>query len=645
MKRYKRTSLRLYIYQSIMLLGLLLAAGLRFYHLDAQSFWNDEGNTARLVERSISLVLSGAAGDVHPPGYYVLLWLWRVFTGETEFALRSFSVLCGIITVALVAATARTVTRGWEKAYPVMVLPALFFVVLHPLSVYYSQEARMYAQLGLATAALLYAAVRFHAMTAGSATVVSGNKRTADFIFLAGTVVFGLYTHYAFIFALFSLGCAYGLYWLLVSARNLRVLLIWLAAFLLGGLLFLPWAPVALRASGWRPPDLGAAHAMLSLGRALVAGVTLPEQECTYLVPVLASLVVLILYKLPRSPFAAWASFAMAFFPALLVAGLGAYRPAYLKFMIVSIAPLAVCLAVVLSMWVPVTIRKVWIVALVAGLTLIYVPVQINSLRHLYSDPAFARDDYRGIASFIESEAGPNDAVVLNAPNQWEVFTYYFRRNLPVYTVPYRPPVQDVPGWVANVVSKHSQLFVLYWGEGEADPQRLFERELAIQAFKASEIWVSSVRLARYGTVLNSLPAQDFAGAGFGPSIQLVAYYLPDMSFSPGDILPITLVWSAKAVPSGRYKIFVHLVSDIGSLIAQTDAEPVGGFHLTNQWLAGEEIRDNYGVWLPASILPGYYTVVVGMYDFSGQRLLVTQQGQVVGDSLRLHQVSVQPRQ
>ena len=73
-----------------LLLILLLAAGLRFYHLGAQSFWNDEGNTARLVERPVRLIIEGAAGDIHPPGYYLLLHGWRAGTGESEFALRDF---------------------------------------------------------------------------------------------------------------------------------------------------------------------------------------------------------------------------------------------------------------------------------------------------------------------------------------------------------------------------------------------------------------------------------------------------------------------------------------------------------------------------------------------------------------------------
>ena len=84
----------------LLVLVLLLAAALRFYRLDAQSFWHDEGNTARLVERSLHLIVEGAAGDIHPPGYYLLLRSWWLLAGSSEFALRSFSALCGVLTVA-----------------------------------------------------------------------------------------------------------------------------------------------------------------------------------------------------------------------------------------------------------------------------------------------------------------------------------------------------------------------------------------------------------------------------------------------------------------------------------------------------------------------------------------------------------------
>ncbi|MBN1486214.1 MAG: glycosyltransferase family 39 protein, partial [Anaerolineae bacterium] len=122
---------------------LLLSMVLRFHLLDNQSFWNDEGNTARLVERTLPLIIKGAAGDIHPPGYYLLLYGWRTFTGDSEFALRGFSAFCGILTVVFATAI------GQYAGGTYTALGAALVTALHPLSVYYSQEARMYGLLGL----------------------------------------------------------------------------------------------------------------------------------------------------------------------------------------------------------------------------------------------------------------------------------------------------------------------------------------------------------------------------------------------------------------------------------------------------------------------------------------------------------------
>ena len=64
-----------------LILLLLLATGLRFHNIDAQSFWNDEGNSARLSERSVRLIIEGTASDVHPPLYYLILRGYRELVG------------------------------------------------------------------------------------------------------------------------------------------------------------------------------------------------------------------------------------------------------------------------------------------------------------------------------------------------------------------------------------------------------------------------------------------------------------------------------------------------------------------------------------------------------------------------------------
>ena len=626
-----------------LVLILLLATGLRFHALDAQSFWNDEGNTARLVERPIALILEGAAGDIHPPGYYLILHLWRLAAGQSEVALRAYSALCGVLTVAVAAATSRRLGSSWRRAWFASWAVA-GLLAIHPLAIYYSQEARMYAQLGLISVLTLWIAL---------ALVGNGRRRhrlrarRLSTLGLAACIAAGLYTQYTYVLVLLGLNLAFGLYWTLQRPWRGPLLFRWMAAHAVGGLLFLPWAPIAIGAGGWRPPDLDSNAAFMALGRALLVGVTAPRPPgglAVLAAGMLAGAALLVSLRashagLPR--FGIWAALGMTLAPPLFIAAAGVYRPAYLKFLISSIAPGAVALTSLLQLPAKRYVRWVRI----AGLLLItlLLPGQIEALHHLYTDPAFGRDDYRALAASITELGRPGDAILLNAPNQWEVFTYYYQGSLPVYPAPYRPEQHRAEDWVAETLAQHAggRLFVLFWGESESDPERFIEGALARQAYKADDRWITSVRLASYG--LHSLPAHPKAtlDAKLDESVLLQGYLLPPGSWNPSDIVPLTLYWTTNVSLPERYKVFIHLVDGAGALVAQTDMEPHTGFRPTTSWLPGETIIDHYGIALPSELAPGIYTLYVGMYRFSGERLLVTQDGVPTGDFLRLEQITV----
>ena len=632
-------------YVGACLVILLVATGLRFYRLDAQSFWNDEGNTARLVERPVALIIKGAAGDIHPPGYYLLLHVWRTFAGESEFALRAFSALCGVLTVAVAAAAGRYVGRRR------VALGAALIVAVHPLSVYYSQEARMYALLGLVSALTLFFSLKSKVQSQKSKHEVSRVQNpkfkiqnlpllpTPYSLLLALSIALGLYTQYAYIFVLVGLNLAFAIDWVLHRPWDWCALWSWIAAHVLGGLAFLPWAPIALRASDWRPPDLTSAQAVQEIARTLLVGITLPKEAAPWAIACAALLLLLALTVRARSRFVLWAALGMALVPPLLVIILGLYRPAYLKFMTVSVAPLAVVLALPLRRAGSrlATVRN-WIAG---ALLLAVLWAQITSLQHLYADPAYARDDYRGLAARIAAEARPGDAILLSAPNQWEVFTYYYRGPLPVYPAPYHPDASEAAAWVDGIVANHARLFVLFWGDAESDPERLIEPYLARHAYKAVDTWVSTVRLTIYGTAALLDAPTTSLDARLGDTITLEGYALPETMFAPGDIVPLTLVWRAEVTPAERYKVFVHLLNADGALVAQTDAEPGGGFALTSLWSLGESMTDRYGVLVPPGSAPGEYRLLVGMYGFSGERLPVTLNGEPAGDALPLATLTV----
>ncbi|MEZ4656771.1 MAG: glycosyltransferase family 39 protein [Caldilineaceae bacterium] len=141
-----------------LILILLISAFLRFYALGASSLWSDEGNTWALTERSFAQIAADAAADIHPPGYYWLLKIWTQICGRRAVGMRSFSALAGCLLVWVIYQIGcRLTASASPDSRHIPALLAAWLAALHPLQIYYSQEARMYILLALESAGLFWA--------------------------------------------------------------------------------------------------------------------------------------------------------------------------------------------------------------------------------------------------------------------------------------------------------------------------------------------------------------------------------------------------------------------------------------------------------------------------------------------------------
>ena len=93
--------------------------------------------------------------------------------------------------------------------------------------------------------------------------------------------------------------------------------------------------------------------------------------------------------------------------------------------------------------------------------------------------------------------------------------------------------------------------------------------------------------------------------------------------------------------PNEQLKVFVHLLDSSGRLVAQHDGEPIAWHSPTDRWRAGEQYTDRHGIVLPSDLSPGEYTLMVGMYRYSGERLAIRQRGEWVGDAFELGAVTI----
>ena len=124
-----------------------LAAALRLPTLGSQSLWLDEALTGRLARGSLGDLLDRVATEeANPPLFSLFKWAWTRVAGTSEVALRLPSALFGIALVPVAYAIGRRL--GGQRA--AVALAAV--VAVHPLLVYYSQEARGYAAVALACA-------------------------------------------------------------------------------------------------------------------------------------------------------------------------------------------------------------------------------------------------------------------------------------------------------------------------------------------------------------------------------------------------------------------------------------------------------------------------------------------------------------
>jgi hypothetical protein len=115
----------------------------------------------------------------------------------------------------------------------------------------------------------------------------------------------------------------------------------------------------------------------------------------------------------------------------------------------------------------------------------------------------------------------------------------------------------------------------------------------------------------------------------FEDNITLVGYGLDRRQISPGDQVTLTLYWQGQRTPSQNYKVFVHVVDDHETRVAQHDSEPQSGATPTTSWTPGQTIPDEHPLTIAPDAPPGTYKLVVGLYDGqTGRRLQLIHDGQ-----------------
>ncbi|HUZ71437.1 MAG TPA: glycosyltransferase family 39 protein [Stellaceae bacterium] len=391
----------------------ILAVGLalRIWHLGQESLWLDEADSWRFAQLSQHALWTEPL-DTHPPLYYSLLRLWRVF-GQSEAALRSLSVVFGALAIGLTYLLGRQMVD--ERAG----LFAAALMATSTLQLQYSQEARSYEML---TAASLVASIGLVGVL--QAHEAGRRPRVGSCIAYVGGMVFTLYAHNIalLLFAVAGLiGLADVMRW-----RRLDGLAVWAA---LNGLVLAGWRywlPVVWKQGtgklpqlNWlHPPDL---HAVVYTAHALYG-----EQYVYTLRPVITligfslGLVGAFLYRRAGLP-VAYLLAAVFGIPIVEIAISHLGRPVFMTRTVIWVAPLFfVLVAAAFSGLRP--SRVLFAAGLIVALQLVGVKNYEQTMR---------KEPWRGTIQRVRAEACPGDVTIL-APYYLldSPFWYYFRHHV-----------------------------------------------------------------------------------------------------------------------------------------------------------------------------------------------------------------------
>jgi hypothetical protein len=560
----------------------VLAAALRWFRIDAQSLWYDEGISAHQLSRTFSEIVRASALDTHPPGYYWALKAWGDVFGSSEVALRSLSAAWGVAAVVLTFLIGRRLFGILAGSVAALLL------ALAPLAVYYSQEVRMYAQV----------------TALGLLAVYAYSRRNYWLYALAGLAT--LYSQYLGVAMLLAVNLHALVWW---RNRTRREWLAWLGANVAIALGFLPWLAAFIDQQSHALNTSPRTVVGITVDTLMAYGGGVARNDLFLWTGVSLVAVALVGCALARNWQAVSLALLVWLLPLGLVAFLGLRSGLFeVRYLVLGLPGLVLLVGAAIVRFTPKPL-------LIAPIGLLLAPATIG-LSAQYFDPSLARDDYRGLVADIQREERPSDAIVLVAPNQVEIFGYYYRGSLPMIGLPAQRPIdaQDTLQQLEGLRLRHDRIWLVSWAMPEADPKGVIESWLADNGFQATHQWYGSVQLALVGFAPANVTTQK-VDAELDNGVVLDGFRVAQWALKPGETLNLTLVWrAAKGPTADHWKVFTHLLDGGSMVVAQRDAEPADNLRPTTSWQRGEQVQDNYGIAIPSDLPAGSYTLEIGMY-------------------------------
>jgi mannosyltransferase len=645
---------------------ILTALGLavRLHKLTYHSLWFDEAMSVHWARSSVPRILEVSmklVEDRLPPLYYLSLHFWRLLVpignpavGDSELAVRFPSVLLGTLLIPLVYRLAADLFGDRRVAALAAALTAF-----NPFLVWYSQEARMYAQAvllsTLGTWFLLQASIRSLRRHRRDVIDAINDAPTATigapyWLAYGLCAVAGLYTH---LYTGFLLP-AHGVYLLLTHRRSRRAWLPFALTMLAVAVLFAPLAVATWQASGEAGPGnplIGTwARAWWLLSGFSVWKAPLSPALVIAAVSIMSTFTIVgLLIPYRRTPQASVPSprilvATLLLTPVAIATGLlirnqvaffgQRYFIVIVPWLLVAVAAGAVNLATRLRV-VPLPVNFLSHVTphllpalcylLPIGFTLLPLPGQWSS--------SARKEAWRETAAYLATHARPEDAILIHPDWTRYPLQYYFQGPGQTYAIfGSVKDDTDLDGPLTSISQAHPTVWLVESHTELADPEHQVNAWLAAHFPRVTELYppgLTAVRAYASGYLSDHLPELATpARLSFQGGLKLAGFVVPEKKIAAADELfhppsgwvHVTLYWTVETPPGQDYTPFVHLVDDLGQVWGASLERPndVFDFYPATRWEPGQVIRSDFDVNLNPVTPPGQYILAVGLRDASG---------------------------
>jgi hypothetical protein len=251
--------------------------------------------------------------------------------------------------------------------------------------------------------------------------------------------------------------------------------------------------------------------------------------------------------------------------------------------------------------------------------TLVMVGLGAGGFARDYNQSRYAENEQRPSLERVLSSALAGDGVVVTSRKAFDAVAHYLpEQEVRLWTRDdgeFRPAAFEEQ-W-SGFLAQHSQIWLLadYAGGQGADWNAYLAERLASEGYLASEEWVGDEqKLSFYALGKPTDERVEVVDSILGDEIALRRIKLDSSALQAGQVLRTTVRWEPVGEQTDKHKLFLHLETPSGTIVAQRDAD----LELLGR---GQRV----GLHLPRDLPEGTYRLRVGIYDpVTGERLTLS---------------------